>query len=261
MAFGNLEDLHGSVELIFFPRTWAQCREYVEADKIYLVRGKVRIEDGDRTKIIVDSIDKDLSVARPGDGPDDGPDDGLDRPKSKSAPDKQVFNVDLVNDGETGLSNKKEPADQAFPNIGFVPPPPLNFEELEDARPVEDRQFQSQALAPDPQQRMPEVKVASEVFGGASAKEIDRMSAPARTVVVEIAPATDWQSTCRQLVQLADRYEGRDSLRICLAGHDFEMMFPNQNTDFCAELVEALERLPDVRRVQVTQAVDMGAAP
>jgi DNA polymerase-3 subunit alpha len=40
MAFGGLEDLQGTVELIFFPRTWKECRADIELDQVYLVRGK-----------------------------------------------------------------------------------------------------------------------------------------------------------------------------------------------------------------------------
>ncbi|MGD8856545.1 MAG: DNA polymerase III subunit alpha, partial [Chloroflexota bacterium] len=67
MAFGSLEDLQGTVELIFFPRTWKQVRAMVELDRVYLVMGKVRTENGDRPQIIVERIQNDLTVARPAD--------------------------------------------------------------------------------------------------------------------------------------------------------------------------------------------------
>ncbi|UCG25974.1 MAG: DNA polymerase III subunit alpha, partial [Chloroflexota bacterium] len=67
MAFGSLEDLQGTVELIFFPSIWKRVRSLVEVDRVYLITGKVRTENGDRAQVIVERIQNDLTVARPAD--------------------------------------------------------------------------------------------------------------------------------------------------------------------------------------------------
>lgn len=65
MAFGGMEDLHGNFELIFFPQTWKQYREIIQTDQVYLIRGQVKFDGGERATIIVDSINNNLSLATP----------------------------------------------------------------------------------------------------------------------------------------------------------------------------------------------------
>ena len=56
MSFGQLEDLEGKVDLVFFPRTWAQVREEISVDQVMLVFGKVQADEAN-VSIIVDRID------------------------------------------------------------------------------------------------------------------------------------------------------------------------------------------------------------
>jgi DNA polymerase-3 subunit alpha len=55
MGFVTLEDIQGNIELVLFPRTWAQCQPLLEVGKIVLVEGKV---DAQSTppKVLVDAI-------------------------------------------------------------------------------------------------------------------------------------------------------------------------------------------------------------
>ncbi len=54
MAFVQLEDLQGSVELVVFPRVYAETTELWVEDKLVLVRGKVEVRE-DRVQVVVDS--------------------------------------------------------------------------------------------------------------------------------------------------------------------------------------------------------------
>ncbi|MEZ4515753.1 MAG: hypothetical protein R3C44_02565 [Chloroflexota bacterium] len=54
------------------------------------------------------------------------------------------------------------------------------------------------------------------------------------------------KDACRQTIRLAGRFEGDSQLSLRLAGQGMVMDFPNQHTDACAELIEALERLPGI---------------
>ncbi|MGH2537229.1 MAG: DNA polymerase III subunit alpha [Candidatus Promineifilaceae bacterium] len=65
MAFGTLEDMHGSLEVVFFPRTWKQVSAQLRADHVYLMRGKVQVDQGERAKLFVDSVESDLLLAKP----------------------------------------------------------------------------------------------------------------------------------------------------------------------------------------------------
>jgi len=65
MAYVMLEDLQGTSELVFFPRTWAEYRDRIEVDAIILAKGTAQTRNGS-TALLVDSIqthiDKIISV-------------------------------------------------------------------------------------------------------------------------------------------------------------------------------------------------------
>jgi DNA polymerase-3 subunit alpha len=64
MAFAQIEDLQGTVEVVIFPRLWEETRELWEAERILVVRGKVSLRGRDPS-IIVDSATNEIAVARP----------------------------------------------------------------------------------------------------------------------------------------------------------------------------------------------------
>jgi DNA polymerase-3 subunit alpha len=69
MVVATLEDLHGGVEVVGFPRTYQQTVELWREDAILIVQGKVDTRD-DRRQIIADSVE----AWMPGDGADESPD-------------------------------------------------------------------------------------------------------------------------------------------------------------------------------------------
>jgi hypothetical protein len=82
--------------------------------------------------------------------------------------------------------------------------------------------------------------------------EAEPLVEPARSIVVAIKASNNWRETCREVVKTAGQYHGNDSLHIRVAGHTLAMEFPNQNTDFCQELSESLQRLSSVLSVNVS---------
>jgi DNA polymerase-3 subunit alpha len=54
MAFAELEDLHGNVEVVVFPNPYEKTRELWQPDNILLVRGKVQVRE-DEAKLICES--------------------------------------------------------------------------------------------------------------------------------------------------------------------------------------------------------------
>ena len=67
MAFGTLEDIQGSVELVIFPRAWDKYAEILRSGEVLLVTGKVDTERSD-PKILVDKIE----VLKLGEAPQNG---------------------------------------------------------------------------------------------------------------------------------------------------------------------------------------------
>lgn len=56
MAFINLEDLYGVVEVIVFPLTYEKYSQYIEEDTLVVIEGKLSISEEDEPKIISDKI-------------------------------------------------------------------------------------------------------------------------------------------------------------------------------------------------------------
>lgn len=61
MAFAEIEDLQGTVEVVLFPRIWQETRELWEPDRILVVRGKVSAR-GQGFSIIADSVTNEITV-------------------------------------------------------------------------------------------------------------------------------------------------------------------------------------------------------
>jgi DNA polymerase-3 subunit alpha len=68
MAFAEIEDLQGTVELVIFPRVWEQTRELWEPDRILVVRGRVNFR-GQDPSILVESATNEITTVRLADEP------------------------------------------------------------------------------------------------------------------------------------------------------------------------------------------------
>ena len=64
MAFAQIEDLQGTLEVVIFPRVWEQSRELWEPERVLVVRGKVSLR-GREPSLIVDSATNEITTARP----------------------------------------------------------------------------------------------------------------------------------------------------------------------------------------------------
>jgi DNA polymerase-3 subunit alpha len=68
MAFAQIEDLQGTIELVIFPRTWEETQQLWEPECILVVRGRVSLR-GREPSIIVDSATTHITTAQPVDAP------------------------------------------------------------------------------------------------------------------------------------------------------------------------------------------------
>ena len=55
MAFVQLEDMQGQCEALFFPQTYEEFKEYLEEERVVLVKGKAQTRNG-RTSVLVDTL-------------------------------------------------------------------------------------------------------------------------------------------------------------------------------------------------------------
>lgn len=55
MAFGNLQDNTGTVEVVFFPKTYEAYKEHIVQDGVILVKAKVEVQE-DEEKLIIEKV-------------------------------------------------------------------------------------------------------------------------------------------------------------------------------------------------------------
>lgn len=56
MAFVDLEDLYGEVEVVVFPNVYERCRGAIEEDKVVVVKGKLNFKEEEMPKLLADSV-------------------------------------------------------------------------------------------------------------------------------------------------------------------------------------------------------------
>ena len=83
MAFAELEDTHGSIEVVVFSRLYEQTRELWQEGRVVVVRGSVDNKGGQGLKIVCDSVDDKITQTRPAASPDH---QAVDRPDRDTAP-------------------------------------------------------------------------------------------------------------------------------------------------------------------------------
>ncbi len=297
MAFGTLEDLAAKVDLVFFPRTWAACRQQAHVDQVMLVFGKVQADET-AISILVDRIDVNPVLNQPADArrvsqtslnlvepadpweadsyfdgavddfyEADEEIDGEDGEEPEAAPSAAGPISQPAEPEQSSLSGgpaprpsrgersaKPAPAVEPAARAGEGPPPPPNFDDdwlrannLEPGggggagRPDQD--------SPGDPTPPPARSSAGRNGNGSGAPE--EPPGPPRTIKIEVATEGNWQSTCRQLLEIASRYNGSDSITVELVDLKLQIDFPNCATRYSAELRRQLEGVVGVARVRV----------
>jgi DNA polymerase-3 subunit alpha len=69
MAFAQIEDLQGTLDVVIFPRVWEQTRDLWEPERVLVVRGRVSFRGSDPS-ILVDSATNEITTAHPRDQED-----------------------------------------------------------------------------------------------------------------------------------------------------------------------------------------------
>ncbi|MBX3056053.1 MAG: DNA polymerase III subunit alpha [Anaerolineae bacterium] len=255
MAFATLEDLDGKIDLVFFPRTWKECREQVSVDQVLLVLGKVQAK-GDELSILVDRVSANAEVALAAE--EDQSYLGLVNGSAYGHENGNGYTQGNANgrenaNGRTATYPPPPPEDEfiaepppyfAAEPVYAAPPPPPNFEEDE----VGGGQLamSSERLA---------VSGGQWAVGSEQVQMGERNRPPATlpqravTVVVEVRPSGNWQKACRDIVRLADEYEGPDGLTIHIVGQGLKMALGYGRTRSCPELFDALRLISSIAKV------------
>ena len=64
MAFAQLEDLEGTIEVVIFPDTWQRTKELWESERILIVTGKIN-DRNQELSLVCDSVQTDVAQPRP----------------------------------------------------------------------------------------------------------------------------------------------------------------------------------------------------
>ncbi len=236
MAFASLEDLHGKVDLLFFPRTWKECRELVRLDQIMIVWGKVQARE-DAITIIVENVRTDMTIAQDVDLVEEDV-TPLNQLASNGNNGYQIPETNVIHSSPI----KHADYDDQWTADGPVPPPNFDDEMITMTKP---------AVFPDAKDEFVEAKQPQVNDLKIQDKPVTYYSkTKTSTIVVDIKRVSNWKDTCRKSLELANRYNGEDGLTLCLSGNNkLSMEFPNQQTRICPELIESLRLLPGVARV------------
>ncbi|RMG97660.1 MAG: DNA polymerase III subunit alpha [Chloroflexi bacterium] len=222
MAFAELEDLEGKVDLVFFPRTWQACRDSVKVDQIVVLTGKVQAR-GDELTILVDSVQTNVQVAKP------------DREVEETA----ESNPEIRQKTPSPVPTTKSIQERS--PVYTPPPPPPNFEETSEA------QLSRVPVA------TPKANVRTRPANG-HRNGNGNGNGNGRLLIIEVKPVAFWKETCRQALTLSAEYaDGNDSLKIILAGQKLAMEFPNHHVRVCPELLDRLRGISGIARVRATR--------
>ena len=272
MAIGTLEDLEGSIDIVFFPRTWNDVKEKAQVNQIALVGGKVNSRGGDDVSIIVDNLQVTFFNAM---AADDSDDVVVQQPSLQDhaiSQDQAV--IDEVEGPDWAPKEWDDLGDEAVVSEPFdklrtqqlavnskrssvTPSPPNDFDDLP---PEPDFGDWDEFGSPQPP--------ASVVNGNDAAKSktnasngINKVAEPTpnyatrntqhdpRTIIIELESSGNWRDAIRRSVRLADEFAGQDQLVVKMIGDGMTMRFPKQRTDFCADLEKSLNQVPGVLRV------------
>jgi DNA polymerase-3 subunit alpha len=65
MAFVELEDVQATIEVVVFPRTYEETRQFWQEERVVVVRGKVDVREGNGPKIICEKVDDAITRVAP----------------------------------------------------------------------------------------------------------------------------------------------------------------------------------------------------
>ena len=64
MAFVDMEDMFGTVEVVVFPNVYELCSSLIDEDRIIAVSGTINFKEGEMPKLLADSV-TDIRTAEP----------------------------------------------------------------------------------------------------------------------------------------------------------------------------------------------------
>ena len=258
MGFVTLDDMHGIIELVIFPRTWQEYRELCEEGKIVIISGKVDAESTP-PKILVDKISTNFDIVSSAE----------EKPKarvSKAAPVKKAS----APKEESTVKPPPPPKEVAEPVATYTAPPPVmdagmppqpeafpdGWEEtVYEVDYAESVEMEMPEFVPEsPQGEQAKIKheadsVEREVRNSIPKldlfKENESQNSP-RLITVAVRPNGSLERDKRRLKNIHGvliSFPGKDKFSLQIfEGHKGHLIdFPNYNTRICDEMLARLK--------------------
>jgi DNA polymerase-3 subunit alpha len=253
MAFAILEDIQGTVELVIFPRTWANQQKLIRTNEIMIARGKV---DTDRAepKVLVDSMEavhlSQQAAALPN--------EPLSIPNSLDfEPYEEFLEVDVVNFENEEVESHTP--DTAAGNIQLGVAQVLQASEKDaapgysagaaTARISDERvEFFAPALETSPEKSLQELEKGVEPISYSNTEK--------HVVVIQLKSTGDKERDNRRLSQIygvLTSIPGKDQFAfVCREnGNNYRLDFPNDSTSVSPALVKELKGMVGEANVSV----------
>ncbi|MBT3187671.1 MAG: DNA polymerase III subunit alpha [Anaerolineae bacterium] len=266
MGFVTLDDMHGIIELVIFPRTWQQYRELCEEGKIVIIEGKV---DANNTppKILVDSIKTDFNIVS---SVDEKPQTHMSEPapvkktsspvvKSTAPPPPVKEKVAEPAATYTVKETPPPPVDDGFDTTGMPPQPEAFPEDWEETVYEADYAEPVDVAMPEPPPESPQGEQAQTEREADSVEREVRKSIPnldlfaesesqhpPRLITVAVRPNGSPERDKRRLKNIHGvliSFPGGDKFSLQIfEGHKGHLIdFPNYNTRICDEMLARLK--------------------
>jgi DNA polymerase-3 subunit alpha len=287
MGWVTIEDVQGNIELVLFPRTWAQYELTLEVGGIIIVDGKVDANSAP-PKILVDAIRTEIEITVPADEKPAQPAAAkADRklvarslkPAQAVAEPKPVYQVasaelsDYTPSTDWEDENTPPPPD-AFPPgwDSFIAPPggnrtepaPLEKNGTIDQQPAGKSVIES---APEPQVAPAVVEKTADTFPVIVPPPARSMAAnglstlvaedhPPQLVTILLRPSNDKLRDLRRIQRLHGTFishPGKDhfTFHIFEEGKGHLIEFPNDTTHVCAELLDKLKGMVGAENIRL----------
>jgi len=244
MAFVTMEDLQGSLDLVIFPKTWADVRQWLEVDQIVFVTGKVDAK-GSSIKILVDTIAREVkvTVALQGLG-NRGQRLEVSNQQFQVAEPVADYVVNVVDDDPFAGA---DPFDDSAPKknggggngvTASAPEPKLNHGDAATARGGES----ASAAVENPPAAFESLGVVARKSNGESSNPTN---GKAKRIVITLPPSENVDEGRRQFKRVYDAlisHPGDDRFMVDIVERDqhYKLDFPNDTTHYSDELMQQL---------------------
>ncbi len=264
MGFVTLDDMHGIIELVIFPRTWQEYREICEEGKIVVIEGKA---DAANTppKILVDKISTEFNVVSSADEkplahavepvPVKTTVRAKKTPSPEPAPEAQSAQIAEATPRYTA---SPAPSDPEMP-----PPPPAFTDDWEEMiYDFDHPEIPLEELLPELPENLPLPPLAEQAENTSETDSVEIRTSmpkleifqaldeekPPRLITVEVKPNGSLERDKRRLKNIHGvliSYPGKDrfSLQIFEGYKGHLIDFPNDTTRICPEMLTRLKKV------------------